>query len=860
MTGGTAAPRPRALAPLAAAALAGLALHVALSLGALAALPQGLRLGLAFAAFVFTPGTLLAASFASPPGGAWLSAVRALAFGVLWNVGVLGALTLAGRSLHDADVAWPVATTALAALVLAHVRRRAAPEAAPSLGERPAALALVAVAVLLVAWHVGSTGTQVSYYSDSPDHIATVRRIAESGVPFPTDAFFADAGAEGGDPRKGWWHAEVAHVARLARVDATDAWVGLSAWIAPFFVLNAAALGWLAAGPKGAAVNAIVFALFWIGNLTWVPFRKAVFGTFLTDQIALAAAIAVLDDLGRRARATRATAVLLCAAAAGSHVYAAIQFALTFGATGAALVLRRGPRDAAFRRFAGTVALAALACAIVLLPRALTLDRPDNVIHTEPQGLMTLWGAQRVVMSGVLTDWMQWLWIPIAFALPYLWRRAAHDPAALYAAAVPVGVALVIFDPLAVGVLEPKLGYLLMRMVWMVPVATVFTLAWLGLHEAWRRGGARRRIAAALAALALLACAKSTLQDAALALAHPRELVAAEADHGPQRWAAPMAWMRAHLAADAVVLSDPATSYAVPMMTGRRVVCLLDQHSSPSDSRALARLLEARDALDPYGSWARLAAVVRRYRVSTIVLNGDFSEIPSFAYWSPSPGWFAAARARLDGAPGAFERIHDRGRFVVYGVRAGALDTLSTPVPARPFVTAWDPERWPPGRRAGEGMPLVLRFSVVPRVASPGDTVLGIADWRAPERLPAGSYRVPVRFDAPLPGGFEPPAWIAKPARKVFELTRGARWRFRSDHLPVDGRFAPDLWTPDLVVRDSFRVAVPPDVADGRYEVQIRMRHSAIYPNYRLSDYFSDDDYYSGVPVGTFDVRRAPAR
>ena len=53
---------------------------------------------------------------------------------------------------------------------------------------------------------------------------------------------------------------------------------------------------------------------------------------------------------------------------------------------------------------------------------------------------------------------------------------------------------------------------------------------------------------------------------------------------------------------------------AVPMLTRHWVTSLVDQHSSPDDSLALARILDARDALDPYAPWERTAAVVRRTR------------------------------------------------------------------------------------------------------------------------------------------------------------------------------------------------------------------------------------------------------
>ena len=48
-----------------------------------------------------------------------------------------------------------------------------------------------------------------------------------------------------------------------------------------------------------------------------------------------------------------------------------------------------------------------------------------------------------------------------------------ENPAVLYLLTTPLIVALVIFDPPVVALLEPRIGYLLMRMIWMVPLAAL---------------------------------------------------------------------------------------------------------------------------------------------------------------------------------------------------------------------------------------------------------------------------------------------------------------------------------------------------------------------------------------------------
>jgi hypothetical protein len=111
-----------------------------------------------------------------------------------------------------------------------------------------------------------------------------------------------------------------------------------------------------------------------------------------------------------------------------------------------------------------------------------------------------------------------------------------------------------------------------------------------------------------------------------------------------------------------------------------------------------------------------------------------------------------------------------------------------------------------------------------------------------------------------VPGGQQWPDWCAKPVRKLIEKRRGERYRFRVDHIPTDGDYGVDLWSPFEVVRDSMSVVIPGDVAPGDYQVQVRMLRQPHYPNFHLSDYFLDHDYYSGVPVGTLKITRAVAR
>jgi len=837
-------------------AAAGLALQALLLGGAAAALPGPARLALAFALVVVLPGSAFVALGARPAGGGWLAAGWALGLGLAWDAALLLGTRAAGLPFL-ALLPWtPLAGVLPWGLVIARP-----PAGRPEPG--PALARWATVAILLAAafatLHVARFGPPMGFSSDSPDHVGTLRRMLQSGDLFPADAFFRDAGSAGADPRKGLWHGVVALLARAAALDPLETWRWLGALLAPFFVLNVALLGFLCRGPAGAALAAWALVLTYGGGVAQGPVRQAVFATRVADQLAVAAAVAVLSDLARRSRGTRLAAVGLGFAAVAAHAFAALQLALTLPALALGLLASGRRPGGELRRLAGTALLMAAACLPYLLLRAGQAYAPANPIHTEPQGLTWLAGSLRVVSIGQLWDWMGPAWVLVPLAWPWLWARGRGNPAALYLLTASLAVALTVYDPPVVALLQPRLGYLLMRAVWIVPFAAL--VGWLlpELAAAARaRGPAAVRVAAgALLALALALLAPA-VREAAEALRRPGLVAAADRREDPARWRSEFEWMRRSLAPGCVVLSDPATSYLVPMCTGLPVVTLADQHSSPDDPHALERILESRDALDPHGSWERTRAVLRGRGVGAVVLDDRFVEPPRLDYWRPDHRWFVAARARFDAHPDAFPPLLDAGDFVVYGVRDAALDALRGPAAPRPEVEPWRPGTVVadvPGDPA-EHLPGLAGLALSGRVAAPGESLDAVARWHAARPARPGAYQVVVRFDRDLPAGFAPPAFLAKPARKLLERLRHERYRFRADHLPAGGAYGVDLWRPDELVRDSFGLRVPADAAEGTYRVEVRMLRQPHYPNLRLGDWFFDRDSYSGAPAGTLVVRR----
>jgi hypothetical protein len=656
------------------------------------------------------------------------------------------------------------------------------------------------------------------------------------------------------DPRKGLWHPCIALVCAISHADPVVAWSRLAAILAALAVVTAAAFAFWLGGPLAAAAGAWGMLLGYGGGLATQYLSEAVFATKLADTLALATAAALFDDLEQRSLRSRLAVVVLALGTILTHVFGAIQFTVAFGALGLGFLLRDRAFSSPFRRLLVTAIACALAAAPYVAWRAHGAYAPVNIIHTESQGLLTLARGVRIVSVGALWDWLGPLWLLFPLSLVW-WVRAVREPAVLYLLTTTLAVWALMFLPPVVALLEPRLGYLLMRLPWLLPAGPAAAFLVARAWTAWR--GGHRVAALAPAALVALVFA-GPLADAAHAFAGraPRTALPNADMH---RWADALAWMDRGLPAGSVVLSDPATSYSIPAFTRHWVTSLVDQHSSPNDSLALARMLDARDALDPYAAWSRTAQVVARWGATAIALNGRFPEAPGLDYWSPAPEWYDAARARLDREPAAFERVYDTNRFTIYVIHRDALDHLTGGGASRPFVHVRTLRET--GLELGPGLPRLVSFGLAPSRASRGDTLTGRIEWRVARPLSPGAYMVAVRFDRPLPDDVpRAPQAISKLWRKLVEHQRHERYRFRADHLPTNGDYGVDRWSPDEVVRDPFRVVVPRDVAAGEYTVRVTMVRSPHYPNLDLHDFTSDDDLLSGLAVARLRIEPAGGR
>jgi len=529
-------------------------------------------------------------------------------------------------------------------------------------------------------------------------------------------------------------------------------------------------------------------------------------------------------------------------------------FAIAFGVYAlGTLAVRRS------RTTLGRFAVAAVTLSIPTLPYLLWRKGqsygPQNEIHTEPQGLFYMGDRLYTVDPQAMWAWWgPWLLVALA-AAPWFWTRRRESTGAIYLALVPWAVVLVILNPFVLPLAHARLGYLVMRLIWIAPVVPAVATILTAVGRVALRAAGRARafglvgVAAALVLLLpALGQAVSNVTDRALLRVH-------EAERGPGPWMDLLVWLRDEYPGPRVLLTDPATSYSIPAYTGHQVTAYLDQHSSPNDPRGLTRILDARDVLSPSVDHRTTLTLLREYGADAVVLNQRFTQPIAFDYWSVEPELYAATRAKFAAHPEWFRPMYDVRGATVYeltdAARRGPLpppEEMPRPVlgaeeAARTIATVVPIE---------DGIFLQYGTTSARPTYAPGDTIGFVTRWAlAPGRTARpGSWTVYVRLDGKEPRGpLYSDRW-QKPYRKALERLTGHRWRARETHRPLNGVFGPDRWRAGEIVADSSTFAVPRELMPGDYEVRVCMVRTPHYANTRLRDYLSDDDQFNGPLVG----------
>lgn len=751
----------------------------------------------------------------------------ALATACALSIGLaLSALLAAlGAGFDVLYVALWVIAGASVALVL---WRRARAEGVRGDGDR---LVCAAAAVALVVGVV--TTRPLGAASDALDHIGTARAIVARGEIEPNTVFYADGDGAVPDARKGPGHALLAALARTAGLDPVRTWYALRGFALAGALCAFGMLARVLTGPGlPLLVSLLAFPLVVHGESIWF------LDTFLYPHnlnwllIWPTLALAV-SELREPARWRRILLVLLSAPLAALHVFAPVL--LTGGVAcvcvGCALFADPLRRSIALRTF-GLVALATLP---LLVARLVVTYRPVNPLHVQASEVLYITEFLSLHSPVPMLRRFSAAALLVAVLGLFLIRRPSSVARASLIG-LTLGPLLVSLNPVMGGLLIPRIGYLFVRFLGLVPFPAI---AGALVGDAQREGGLRRVVPAGVAVLLLV----SRIPAVGGFLRH------APAGPTPEAWHAGFALVAAHTARNATVLSDPLTSFALPAYTGRRVVTTLDQHSSPSDSTILRRMDQAARALSPYRPIEEAVEASRRYAVDAILVNPFRDGAVETFFDVRTPALAESSRASF-GASRAFRVLGEREGFTLFAPASGAAaDTTH--------------RHGFPGRvagLAGEGVELapsveLVRLTFAPDTLSPGDTLRVVAVLRKhAQDAPATSYRMVFRLRQALAGAHARFAPVERLYARLLREGGGPRLELAVNRRPTDGTYPFALWDVGETIADSFLVVLPEDLEPGEYRAGFRMNAQRLIRNIALRDLLRPRGGI-GYPVGEILVR-----
>lgn len=735
---------------------------------------------------------------------------------------------------------------------------------------RWATLLVLGVIVLTAAALGFYAGGDYGFSRDSLAHTACVREMLEQDRVLPRTSFYADGDGASVDGRMGFFHVALAMVCQLASVGAPQLWLLLPGILAPFGLIIFHTLARRLLRTEGTALFATFLALILFGEAESGLLTRFAYGNQMGMVLAWATlATALHYALNDRRRALLYLIAVSGFAAAATHVFAAVQILFTLGVFSLALLIFRGPRQATFRRTALAILAVSAGALPLLLWRYVWAYAPLNPVHLHRHGLLYLSESLYVIMPDHWARHLMGVGFGGIFLSLFLWRRARASDRVLYLTSLSVAPLLIVANPLATVVLEPRLGYLVARFIVATPFLMVFAYMARRMGESLLELNSTRRVVTSLLFYAFMLWLLFPRLEA-FARSYAPEKMARLESQSALIWQDLLDGLDREIPDPAVVLSDPFTAYSIPALTHHHTVAVLHQHASPSDSLAIDRLAACRDVLSPYLGTGEKARICRRFGVDYVLVNGLIPERWHSFFADAGPHLVAEQVAALSEDRDLFAPIwdlEDRGA-ALFRVRREHLDALSG------IVQPGGDELF--RRTTAEVAREVLRREL------PGDAVAVFADtvagvtlaaarfdtrliareewttvtlyWRrvgpAPE-FPLINY---VRLDTEPPRS---PLWmtrLSKVHRHFVHAQRGERFRLQVQRAPLRGMFGVEHWPRDCFVADPLRLRLPETAVSGEYFVQVKWLEQSLLPNLPIEHFLTDRDAYEGAVAGVLEV------
>ena len=424
--------------------------------------------------------------------------------------------------------------------------------------------------------------------------------------------------------------------------------------------------------------------------------------------------------------------------------------------------------------------------------------------------------------------------------------------------ALAVPPLLIAMNPWLAPVVYKGGAYLLNRFLLNVP-AYVITVLVLGSLIGWARSGSLPRKAVALAALfvwgKVLLLVLGGWSARAGGVGGNITLAGPGGEMGQL-----VEFIDRKVRAGSVVVSDPVTSYVLSAYTDTRVVTVLHQHGTPGDPQPFDRLRSARAVVSPLASQREAVRAIDRYGVDYVVVNGSFPR-PVHEYladWDPAD--LGVVRHKLDGMAGFLKPVYASDRITLYAVTGGDPERYAW-FPTLPFMDRPDVVFGPCGNGTREPVH-ITGVAVEPPEALPGETVRLTVSYRRHDKPRSP---LPLKLHVRL----EDREYFAharrypgdKYVRRFGERRQAASFRrFRFDHVPFGGLLTPDMWPLEKDIYETITLRLPVDLRETVYDIELKLVHDTLIPNFALRDLVFNDDSYGGEVCARIKIRRSPGR
>lgn len=702
--------------------------------------------------------------------------------------------------------------------------------------------------------------------TDAPDHVSFLRRSLETGSILPPDSFFREGDGTAFDPRKGLWHPVISIWAFQADAPPEYTW----SFIPSFFAFFALVVFWfftkeLLGTIRLTLLASVLFLIFFRGNgITWLT--KICYSKNISQVVLWGASGYIIRYLKQEKIRDIVMASLLLVTATAFHLVSSmVAISIITGIFIYTAIPGLGGRWQ--RRFVRVIPFLFVATAIPLVIRISGNAAGFNLIHTHRQGLLML-GETLAVVDPI--EMMSYSGLVIFFAIimsPFVFILARERKEAGLVGILFILPIFLVFNPFTATIMESRIGYLHYRLIDAAPVMGLLALVLTGLLRLIVTGRlskdkipgltadiAWRTVSVVILGVFMLIPFRFALSGM---LSAAGEIINGERDSSLQTGQT-LSLLTDNIPANAVVLSDPVTSYLLSAYTDLFVVVISGQHGSPSDSLGVERNRNVRDFFNATVPISESRDWINETGIEYVIVNSNGSGKVDFFNTLPDEDIPLTLR-RIEMLDTLFHKLRQEDGYVLFEIDRNHFENFAEQdymiKSKASFSCAPELEVGERSRNARWGRVSLNRIHFDDDLLMPGDTVSGWFCWNISENVEFGfPLEWTMRLDTKFPEGNFYRPWYDKQYRRIIERKKGIFYRYTATGRLKSGLTFPDQWKAGDTVRQLFSFRLPDNMAYGKYKIRLIVRRASCLQNRRVSDYLRNRDSLYGALVGTVTI------